>query len=64
MLKRCQGKPQNISAVSTMVIPSDAKFAAIVAHVSREEYADFRRICALRLKVMEGNAARVSLPPP
>jgi hypothetical protein len=43
---------------------TDLKFADKYAHVSREEWADFLRICALRLKVMKGNAARVSPLPP
>ena len=50
-----------LKAITTMVTCSDAVFAEKYTD-SPEEWADFKRICALRLKVMEGKA--VSPPPP
>ena len=51
-------------AIGTIVTCSDAVFAKTYARVSPEEYADFLRVYALRLKVMKGKAAQVSPPPP
>jgi hypothetical protein len=48
-------------AITTMVVDTEADFVKKNAD-SPEEWADFKRICALRLKVMEGKA--LSPPPP
>jgi hypothetical protein len=47
-------------SISSMVRTSDAVFAASVAHVSLEEWADFRRVCLIRSTAMKSNAALVS----
>jgi hypothetical protein len=57
-------KQREFLSIRSMVVDTDADFAANVARVPLKEYADFQRVCKFAFKLMEWNAALVSPPPP